>query len=823
MFRTMLRTMVINRQDLIYALRSARRTPLLTFTAVLALSVGIGLNTGVFTILNYLMMAPPTRENPSTYVQVYPHYEGWFNGSSLSTTLNSDDFDAIRARTHTLSDMAASQQLQATLDDARNKSGMQLVTCNYLRVIGVGQPMMGRLFTDNECAPGTNARVVVLGEPVWRLQFNADPHIVGRVIHVNGQPLTVIGVISQEHINRLPTYIWVPYRLQPLFSHGNSSFQQPWPWLTGIGRMHPGYTRHQAAAELQTILQSRDSLYNSQQSNQHARRSSVAVTDGSFIGTPALRPILLGLMLLILGPLSLVLLLACTNITMLFLSRVLMRRGELAVRLALGAGRARLIRMLGIESLLVAVAAGLISVVLATRLPAVIMGALDPLEHAEFIRVHVDWRVFAYLGALVLVATVASAIAPLAESFRLDLVTALKGREGSVTASSRSTNVLIFAQIAMSFVLIAAAVLFARLPSTITDVDAGFALRRLMTVPLDIELPPYTQASALNFYRTLDARILRVPGVQSATYVSASPFSAPAQDEVRTSQQTKGQGRNAGIDDVSANFFSTFEIPLVHGRAFTGSDLPASGNTTVAVVSRAFARDFWGDADPVGKVLVTADGRHLTVIGVAQDTRSERFGMLDGPRLYTLRNPNSLGGQLLVRFTGDAASTAESISEIVRTLDPSQPNMPQSLWTYLQQDAVELRAAANVIVAMAGVAVLLAVTGLYAVLNFVVQRRRREFGIQMVLGATRGTIFRSVIGKGVLQIAAGLAGGVLLTAPAAWEFSRFTTNSLVPVHPFDVSIYLISALLLTAVSLCAMSLPAFRATRVDPMQSLRNE
>ena len=811
------------RQDLLYAFRSARRSPLLTAVAVLALSVGIGVNTAVFTILNYLLMAPPTRVSPSTFVQVYPHYEGWFDGSSLSRELNNEDFDAIKMRTRTLADVAAWQEIPARLDDQGTKSGMQLVTCNYLRVLGVSRLVMGRLFTQEECAPGTLARVVVLGEPVWKLQFHADPQILGKVIHIDGQPLTVIGVASQEDINHLPAEIWIPYRLQPLFNHGNSSFRQPWPWLTVVGRLQPGHSRAQAAAELETILESRDNLYSSQSAPMHGRRTTVTVTNGSFISTPALRPLLLGIMLLILGPLSLVLLLACSNITMLFLSRVLMRRGELAVRLALGAGRARLMRMLGLDSLLIATIAGLISVLLATRLPAVIMGALNPREQPELLSIHADWRVFAYLGGLVLIATVVSAIAPLAESFRLDLVTALKGREGSVTSRSRSTNVLIFAQIAMSFVLTVAAVLFARLPAAITNVDAGFALRTLMTVPLDIQIPPYTQTSALNFYRTLDSRIRHVPAVQSIAYASIAPFSIPSTDEIRTEKQAKGQGLNASIDTVSTEYFSTFGVPLLRGRFFSEADVSASGHTTVAVVSRAFAHDFWGEADPIGKVIVTPDDRHLTVVGVAQDTRSERFGILDGPRLYALRDPDSLQGGLYVRFAGDAVPVAESIREVVRTLDPSQPDAPQSLWSSLQQNAVEMQALASVVVVMASIAMLLAVTGLYAVLNFVVQRRTREFGIKMMLGATRGAIFRSIIVKGVLQIAAGLAGGVLLASPAAWELKQITSRSPVPVRTFDAGIYVISAVLLTAVALCAMSLPAFRATRVDPMQSLRNE
>jgi predicted permease len=814
---------LIDRQDVLHALRAARRTPLLTCVAVLALSVGIGLNAGVFTVLNFLFFEPPTRQQPSIYAQVYPHYDGWFPGASQFPSLNTDDFDAIRAQAHTLSDVAAWQEIRTTLDNQLQKSNSLLVTCNYFRVLGIGHALTGRFFLPGECAPGSADRVAVLSEHTWRNLFASDPHIVGKAIHIDGEPLTVVGVASDSDANQLAGGIWIPYTLQPLFNHGNSAFQSPWPWLTVATRLQPGYNRAEAAAELQTILRRRDSLYTQQRSFPLDRKTSVGVTDGSFLRNPRMQPLVAGMTLLILGPLSLVLLLACTNVTMLFLSRAIARRGELAVRLALGAGRARLMRMLALESFFTALAAGMASIFLAARIPALILGSLDPLQSTFIPNIRPNWTVFVYLAALVLIATITSALAPLRESFRFDLATALKGREGTATTRTRATSVLIVAQIAMSFVLLAAAVLFARLPSAVTGIDPGFAARNLMTVPLDINIPPYTPSSAVTFYRTLNARILAIPGVQSLTYASIAPFGSAPQNEVRLENQLKGHGRTAAIDDVSANYFSTFGIPLLRGRPFPGPDVSASGSPPVAVVSRSFARAFWGDADPIGKAIVTPDDHLLTVIGVAQDTRSERYGMLDGPRLYTLRRSDALEGQLFVRFRGDAAPISASIRQIVKALDPGQLDIPYTIWAFLEDDAFEIRALARIILFMAGVAVLLAVTGLYAVLNFVIRQRTREFGIQMMLGATQCTIFRSVITRGARQVVVGLFGGLLLAVPAAWMFARMTTKSTLPIRAFDISVYGISALILIVVSLCAMSIPALKATQVDPMQALRTE
>lgn len=388
---------------------------------------------------------------------------------------------------------------------------------------------------------------------------------------------------------------------------------------------------------------------------------------------------------------------------------------------------------------------------------------------------------------------------------------------------SRTTSALIIAQLAMSFVLLAAAVMFGRMPSAATSIDPGFATRDVMSVPLAIDIPPYTTTSARAFYGTLDARILQIPGVQSLAYATLQPFRQSPPSEIRLPSQSIGQGRPASVDTVSPDFFSTFGIPVLHGRSFSSSDVSSTTSAPIAIVSAAFAKTYWGSSDPVGKIVVTPDDRRLVVVGVARDTRSERFGILDGPRLYTLRGPQSLDGRLYVRFNGDAASIAAAIQQITKSLDQSQIDSPQTIRASLESDAERMRSLAGIILFMAGIAVLLAITGVYGVLAFAINQRTREFGIQMVLGATRQSIFRSVMMRGLRQIAIGLLFGLALTEPAAWVFAHLTKNSPFPIKGFDVSVYCISAFMLLIVSLLAMYLPALRATRVDPMQALRNE
>jgi ABC-type antimicrobial peptide transport system permease subunit len=274
---------------------------------------------------------------------------------------------------------------------------------------------------------------------------------------------------------------------------------------------------------------------------------------------------------------------------------------------------------------------------------------------------------------------------------------------------------------------------------------------------------------------------------------------------------------------VTSAFFSTFGIRLLDGRLFSVSDAHAESAASVAIVSQAFAKQFWPDGNPVGKIVMTPDDKPLTVVGVVADTRSERFGILDGPRLYALRNQGSRDGVLYVGFTGSADRAENAVRDALKSIDSTQTDMPQTIWESLEANAEAMRSLARIILVMASIAVLLAITGVYGVLSFAVNQRTREFGLKMVLGANRSVIFRSIMLRGVRQIAFGLVFGIALAEPAAWMFARLLKRSPFPMRSFDVAVYGIAALLLVAVSLAAMLLPAVRATQVDPMKALRTE
>lgn len=816
--------MWIDRQDLLYTVRSARRSPLLSLVAIAALSLGIGLNSGVFTLLNAFFLNPPVQKDPASFVELYPRYEGWFTGLGQFSGFTTEDYEAIHEQSRALADSAAWQASSAVLERAQRRVQTMLVTCNYFHVFGVDLPEMGRFFTPGECARGTAAQVAVLSEASWKTWFGADPHMVGKTVHVNGLPFQVIGVVSANDANVFTRSIFIPYTLQAPLDHGNNLYSSPdSPWLSVAGRLGQGYSKADAQSELTTILRRQDLAYLHRKVTPFNRRTSLVLTNGSFIANPSVDRLAMILMALILGPLSLVLLLACSNVTMLFLSRAIVRRGEIAVRLALGVGRARLARMLLLESLLTAGIAGILSLVLAYRVPLMIINAIDPDQTKTVPMMRPNWHVFAYLAALTAIAAIVSSLAPMHASWKLDLVTALKGREGAATTRSRTTAGLIVAQIAMSFVLLAAAVMFWRIPGTMTAMDPGFETRQTLALPLDIDTSERNRTAALNFHHALESRLRAIPNVQSLAYATLEPFRQSAPDEILVPGQVKGQGRPASQDVVAEDFFATFGIRLIEGRLFARSDLPSGASASVAVVSQSFAKQFWPEGNPLGKVLVTPDSRHLTVIGVVADTRSEHFGILDGPRLYTLRDPDSLDGLLYVRFTGRASSAESAVRDAVRALDPAQTDTPRTIWEGLEENAEGIRTLARIILVMAAIAVLLAITGVYGILSFAVNQRTREFGIRMVLGANRGAIFRSIMLRGARQIAIGLLCGIALAEPAAILFKNLLKRSPLSVQVFDLSLYGITSVLLLVVSLAAMYLPAIRATQVDPMKALRTE
>jgi predicted permease len=799
-------------RDVRYGLRGISRSPLLSLAVVLALVAGIGLNAAAFAVVDGVWFHAPVERDPGSFVKAIPTYSGWFDTEKQFHGFTVKDYEAIRTRANSLREVAAYSRAGAQLDNDSSGAQVWLVTCNFFDVWSSKSRIKGRPFLPEECATPGSAPVALMNEGFWKKQYGGDPHIIGKIIRLDQRPYTVIGVTDARPPMGMNGDLWVPYTMQPELWGGYDGFKQhpDYPWLDVVGRLKPGHSQADAQAEVRLIEEQQDRLF-------AGRRTTVVVTNGSLFQNPADR--LLGFIVLplVMGPMVLILLVACTNVTVLLLSRAAARKSEIAIRLALGADRGRLLRMLATEGLIVAVVAGGFSVYLANKLPGVFWRFVLP--QSGYKPLALDWIAFSFLAAITLLAGCIAGLAPARESLKVDLLASLKGQEGTATARSRGHSFLVIAQMAMSFVLVAGGVLFARVLNSITSADPGFETRQVFAVQLTASEPQYTPQSAAAFYRTVRERVRELPGVRSASYTDVIPFFEAPEEEVRVPGEAKGQGQRIEVEQVSTDFFTTLGISIVRGRAFQDSDVTVSSTPTAAIVSQAFAEDFWRGQNPLGKVLLLPDNTRLLVVGVARNVASDEFDIPDGPRLYLPQSPQAFTGSLLVRFDGPAGSLAPVIGRTIRDLDAAQSPYPVTLRAMVDFKAEQIRPITEVILLMAFLALLLAVSGVYGTVSFSMAQRTREFGIRMALGATRGRILRSVLVAGARQIAIGLFAGVLLAFPAAFAFWHFLRSPSV----FGWTTYAISALLLTVAALSAYFIPARSAMNVDPMVALRYE
>jgi predicted permease len=808
-------------QDVRYGLRLLKQSPLLSGAIVLTLTLGIGINTGVFTVLNGMLLRARVDKDPDSFAHVSAQYSGDAGAAVLDWGISVADFRAYQTSVRSMEKLAAWGIGRSTVgQDDPTQWLIMPVTCNFFSLYGLEQAKLGRLFRDEECAKRGVEPVVVISEELWRSHFAADPRILGTVIRLNQQPFTVIGVTPARFSGQLRgPGIWTPYTMQASFFGGRDFFRDSsLPWLTLEGRLKPDQTRAAAQAELTVIAHNQDRL-------QPGRKTTIFVTNGSFVEEPSQRAQMLWIAPLIMGALTLILLLACANVTMLLLSRAATRQREIAIRLSLGAGRKRLLRMLLTESLILAGGAGAISAWIAAEVPAA-MGKLIPgMPHYPL---QPDMLVFAYLAGITLLAGAIAGMAPAAESLKVDLTASLKGQEGLFgSGRTRTGGLLVGAQVAMSLVLLVGAGLFVRGESTVFRENPGFETRQVLLFSLRPPMPPYTPASAAAFHRTLEQRLHALPGIQSVCFASSPPFSSdegrgPA-EEVRVPGQAKGTGLKASVNIVSAEFFDTLGIPIVRGRAFREGERPFKGAAQPMVVSEAFARALWPTQDPLGEAIQDADGGLLQVVGVARDVKSQRFGALDGPSFYRLRDPRTYGDAIMARFQGDAIPAQLAVRNLIRETGRGMLPRVATLQSVMDQFAEGFWKMAEIVLFLGAVAIVLAVVGIYGVIAFAVSRRTREMGIRMALGASRTDVVLSVMASGVKPIVIGLSAGLLLAMAGAAALAQALRATPIGLNVRDPVAYVAVSLLLVSTALAAMFVPALRAARSDPSRALRQE
>jgi predicted permease len=582
-------------------------------------------------------------------------------------------------------------------------------------------------------------------------------------------------------------------------------------WLALAGRRKPEFSLREVRQELALLARRADETV-------PGRRTSVLVTDGSLIQDPEMRARAPWIFAIPLGSTTLLLLLASVNVTTLLLSRSASRQREIAVRLSLGAGRFRLLRQLLTESALLSALAAAFSLLIALRAPAAMWRSLIPVA-APF-DITPDWRVLLYCLGIAIAAAVAAGLSPALESVGRHVSEALKGSGTAATVGRRRSRLrsgLVAVQVALSLVLLVQAALFTRAQRRFFSHDPGFETRQVVGVALTSVGTGFDPPAG--FYQELESRVNALPGVVRTSYVNPAPWSGRSSAElIEIDGKPVPRTRAPAGRTVAPDYFSALRIPLTRGRAFTREEASSAGPVVPTVISEAMAGRYWPGQDPLGHRFRT--GQIHEIIGVCRDLQSVAFMQDDGPFYYSPLDPGRMKPpHLLIRVSGDPQTAAASVREIVRKIDPQMAAGVATLASIVEQQGERLRPVVLYGASAGGLALLLALTGVYGVVSFSVAQRTREIGIRVALGAQRGDVFRLVLRSGAAPVSCGLAAGIglALLASAAMEGILFGVNPRDPLTLVTVSVLLLAA------ALAATWIPARRAAALDPLSSLRSE
>lgn len=794
--------------DIRYAIRAWRRTPALATTIVLTVAIAIAASTAIVSVAYAVLLRPLPFRDPSRIVQVAEKNDRLHLSSFSASVLN---FLSWREQNRSFEDLGAVGFTNYTLTGVGEPEQLtgNRISPAVSRVLGLSA-VLGRTFTDDEERPGA-APVAMIGEGLWKRRFGADPSLIGRAIVLNGLPTTVIGIAPASLNLVTGGDIYTPLVLDPSKEIRLNHV------IVVFGRLREGVSLAQAQSDMDAVSRRMGTTY------PEVRDWGIHLISlfETFV-TPQLETSLLVLV----AAVALLLVSACANIANLLLSRAASREGEMAMRTALGAGRARVFRQVLVEAVVVAVSGGAIGIAAAFGVVRVINHALPP-NTLPVPEVQVDPTVLWFAAGLTVVTGLVFGLVPAWRASRIDLNGALKqvGR-GSSIGRGRLRNALAAVELALATILLVAAGLLTQTLARLESVHLGFQPERLLTFQLAPPVQKYAlNAQAPQLYRELIDQVRSLPGVTGAAVSSGIPFGAGSY--TTHPMLTKGASvlppeTLVPIDwrIVSPGYFRAMGIPLLRGRNFSDGDGAAA--QPVVIVSAATAKKFWGEGDPLGRTLIRSADRKtaFTVVGVVGDVRSTALTQ-DSPALYYPMAARVWPlMDVVVRTTGTPEAILPSVRLRIHALDPNLAlaNV-RTMEDWVSNTAAQPRLNAVLLEAFAGLALLIAALGIYGVLAYGVSQRKREIGLRLAVGAQPGAVVRLFLTEGMMVALTGVGIGLA----AAFAFGRALATLLYGVEPRDLPTYLGVALVLTLIALAACAIPARRAARVDPLLALRSE
>lgn len=797
-------------QDIQYGLRMLGKNPGFTAVAILTLAVGIGATSAMFSVVNSVLLQPLPFGEPDRAVLLWESLPQ--GGTGTVSTPNFADWRAQNEVFEAIAGFTPADYSFTASEQPERVAGAR-VTADFFRVMNLS-PLMGRTFIEGEDQPGRDG-VAVISEALWRRSLGADPKIIGKTVLLNGEAVTVIGVMPAGYnfpFGTRGTAVWRPLVFSEEQKQNRGSH-----WMFTIARLKQGVTAEQAQEQMKLIAKRLEQQYPDQQ----AQRSVVVVPlHESIVGW--VRPALL----MLFGAVAFLLLIACTNVANLLLARAASRRREIAIRHAMGAGRGRIVRQLLTESVMLAVAGGVLGLVLATwGVTLLVKTAASLLPRAA--EVGVDWRVAAFTFAVAVATGILFGIAPALHGSRSEIQDALKEGATSVISgrANRLRNLLAVTEVAAALVLLIGAGLMIKSFMRMQQVDFGFAVDNVLTARLSLPSTKYdTPEKIAAFYDQLLSRLSSAPGVQSAGVINALPVDAAGMNGTINVEGKPPADASAPLVEFrvgSLGYFRALDVPLVRGRFFEPGDMRPNAN--VLVINQTLAKTFFANEDPVGKRIQAAGQQWFTVIGVVGDARQAGLTAPARPEIvvpYT-QFPTALSrGSLAVRGHVDAASLTTAVRNAVHGVDPAQPIYGvQTMRALVDQSFSNSRLNTLLLGIFAGIATTLALIGIYSVMSYLVLQHTREIGIRMALGAQRIHVLRMVLQQGLLVTGIGLAAGVA----GAIGLTRLMRGMLFGVTPTDPLTFAAVTVMLLGVALLACFVPARRATQVDPMVALRYE